>query len=84
MISKLYKKVEKTEAHALKKDKTIGIDMAKSWRGEGEAKDQYLDRFKVSSLKMLAHSIFPCACCLRCLKKNKSEELSEKGMKYYE
>ena len=42
MISKLYKKVHKNEAHALKKDKSIGFDIAKNWRGEGEEKDQYL------------------------------------------
>ena len=43
MISKLYKKVEKSEAHALKKDKSIGLDIAKSWRGETAVTDRFLD-----------------------------------------
>lgn len=84
MISKLYKKVEKSEAHALKKDKSIGLDIAKSWRGEATVTDQFLDPNKVSSLKMLAHDSLICKCFTGCLKKNKSEELFEKGMQYYE
>ena len=84
MISKLYKKVHKTEAHALKKDKSLGIDIAKNWRGEGEGKDQYLEPNKVSSLKMLAHALCPSRCLLRCLKKNKSEDLYGKAMTHYE
>ena len=83
MISKLYKKVEKSEAHALKKDKSIGLDIAKNWRGETTETDQFLDPNKISSLKLLAHDSLICKCFTGCLKKNKSEELFEKGMQYY-
>ena len=84
MISKLYKKVHKPEALAIKKDQSISMDIAKNWRGEAEVKDQYLEPSKVSSVKMLFHSLCPSKCILRCLKKNKSEDLYDKAMKYYE
>ena len=85
MISKLYKKLEKPEAQRLKRqNSSVNFDIVKDWKGKAKHNDKLLQPTKVSSIKLYIYECCNCLCLTKCLRKNRSEELFDKGMKNYE